>query len=498
MQRTRRNAAEALVLASSRDRLAGDIADASRLLELAAAFDGAVPRLAEEQQALQARRQELEAERERERLAAELQKRKRSVLNFARAGQFSDARAELERVEGQLPATDPFLTQDVPEAFAGGYRTLAAGAARTGEYERALRLAQAGLEYQPEDAGLLDARDRYAAQIAAAAAAPAPKPAPKPAPPPAGPDPVALERQVRAALTSRDPLPLEQVQATLRELRGALDGDDAAIADRLVPEALQTLGTMGSGRAAQQRRDRLLALFPGEPRIAAFQVVPPAPVAPSDPCGRNLASYGRRPQGRCQDVLADGGGAGPQLVVVPDGSVPGFAITRYEISIGEYNTWCATASGCTSLNGDPGMPATGVSLDDARAYATWLTGQTGYRYRIPTKEEWVYAASAGGNTGSNFNCRLRVGGALIRGSALEPQRSPSDQNAWGLLHHVGNAREWVLVGSGAEAVGGAFSDDLGDCNVQAAVRQDGSGDDRTGLRLLREHGGTGGAGRGGE
>jgi formylglycine-generating enzyme required for sulfatase activity len=39
-------------------------------------------------------------------------------------------------------------------------------------------------------------------------------------------------------------------------------------------------------------------------------------------------------------------------------------------------------------------PVVKVSWRDARAYAAWLSQETGEHYRLPTDEEWAHAAAS--------------------------------------------------------------------------------------------------------
>jgi formylglycine-generating enzyme required for sulfatase activity len=75
----------------------------------------------------------------------------------------------------------------------------------------------------------------------------------------------------------------------------------------------------------------------------------------------------------------------------------GVAIMTRQVSQAEYAA-CVAAGACKPLDAahrkdaSPDLPATGISWSDASAYAAWLSGSTGQRYRLPRYAEWIYAA----------------------------------------------------------------------------------------------------------
>jgi formylglycine-generating enzyme required for sulfatase activity len=73
----------------------------------------------------------------------------------------------------------------------------------------------------------------------------------------------------------------------------------------------------------------------------------------------------------------------------------GFDIMRDEVSAAEYAT-CVADGACEATEGggaSPTLPVTGVSYRDATAYAAWLSAKTGETWRLPTDEEWAFAAA---------------------------------------------------------------------------------------------------------
>ncbi len=235
---------------------------------------------------------------------------------------------------------------------------------------------------------------------------------------------------------------------------------------------------------AREVKARVMTYLPDEPLIANIEI------SDRDPCKkRNLEGQGTRNRSWCEDPLTEGNITGPQLVVVPQPSQQAhkFAISRTEIKIADYNQFC-TYTGCQKLNEQRGsLPATNLSVAQAKAYAEWLSAQSGRTYRLPTVEEWHYAAMTDdyGGVDANINCTVdsrgvRLGEKLLSALSGRP-------NSWGLYNHVGNAREWAEREDGTlVAVGGAHTDPKSECSIEKSVAHSGQPDPVTGFRIVRQ------------
>ncbi|MXX73984.1 MAG: formylglycine-generating enzyme family protein [Holophagales bacterium] len=176
-----------------------------------------------------------------------------------------------------------------------------------------------------------------------------------------------------------------------------------------------------------------------------------------------------------RDSLASGGD-GPEMVVVPAGSFrmgcvsgvdcyPGreepvhevtiprpFAVGSHEVTFAEWDA-CVSAGGCEHRPDDRGWgrdrrPVINVSWQDAQEYVSWLSGETGAAYRLPSEPEWEYAARAGSNTAYAWGDEIGSGRANCAGcrGGWSHQTAPAGSfspNSWGLHDMHGNVWEWV-------------------------------------------------------
>jgi hypothetical protein len=199
--------------------------------------------------------------------------------------------------------------------------------------------------------------------------------------------------------------------------------------------------------------EALAALFDADARLAARW--------------RKLAS-----QRQAGQPLRDLGGPPMRILRVGDAWL---AISEHEVTRTEYGRFVAAtrraSQQCRQLGAplslvkprtwrEPGFSQSGehpvvcVSYDDARAYAAWLSQQTGRRYRLPSASEW--RAAAAGVAVSGSACRLgNVYGRDGRDFNLRERHDCSDgaedtrpvraypASAQGLFDLVGNVAEWV-------------------------------------------------------
>ena len=188
------------------------------------------------------------------------------------------------------------------------------------------------------------------------------------------------------------------------------------------------------------------------------------------------------------DQLSDGSAA-PVLVVIPAGAFEygaapneaaadqdrprrtalierSFAIGAYPVTTEEFEAY-ARATGWRPraelvwLSGR--KPVINVRQAEARDYCTWLSHETGQRYRLPTELEWEYACRAGAATAFPQGNRITPGEALYNASqgfdALHPKRprllsrcfvrcgaaevGRYPPNRWGLHDMTGNVWEYT-------------------------------------------------------
>ena len=132
-------------------------------------------------------------------------------------------------------------------------------------------------------------------------------------------------------------------------------------------------------------------------------------------------------------------------------TVKPFAIGKYEVTFEEYDRFAINAGKILPHDQNWGrgkQPVMNVSWDDAKAYAKWLSDQTGKRYRLPTESEWEYAARSGAKqkawAGTSEESQLENYAVFIKNSdnktAVVGTRSRND---FGLHDMSGNVFEWV-------------------------------------------------------
>lgn len=140
---------------------------------------------------------------------------------------------------------------------------------------------------------------------------------------------------------------------------------------------------------------------------------------------------------------------GNDYLSIPVGFERGYRIGKYGVTVRLWEA-CRKAGAC----GEAGEKASPARMDhpvvrvdwhQARDFARWFSKATGRRWRLPTEQEWFYAAAEG----KGFRVEARPQDLLPgpRGAAPAKQTWPAGhfgENAWGMADISGNVWEWTL------------------------------------------------------
>ena len=132
------------------------------------------------------------------------------------------------------------------------------------------------------------------------------------------------------------------------------------------------------------------------------------------------------------------------------------AIMRHQVTAADYRR-CVDHGACLPVDGEAASdrPIVKVSWRDAQAYVAWLSRATAASFRLPTDEEWAYAAASrraddalpddayadpGRRALARYDADTSRAGTLDRG----PQPIGSfGANEHGLVDMAGNVWEWT-------------------------------------------------------
>ena len=145
----------------------------------------------------------------------------------------------------------------------------------------------------------------------------------------------------------------------------------------------------------------------------------------------------------------------------------------------DYATYCSRTAHCTPPTGAGEYPVTGLSIEDARAYVTWLSQVTGAPYRLPTDTEWTHTAVLAVRTGAR-SPRRRVTIGWYRDNSLGRTHpvaaKPGD--AIGLKDFFGNAAEWASANDAFVTRGGSYRSPANTLGPATRAEQDDSWNER--------------------
>jgi serine/threonine-protein kinase len=143
----------------------------------------------------------------------------------------------------------------------------------------------------------------------------------------------------------------------------------------------------------------------------------------------------------------------PQETPAHPVTVEPFSMDRTEVSNSEYAEFVAEMkrpapthwAGNRPPFGQEMWPVVNISFDDANAFAAWRSKRDGVSYRLPTEEEWEYAARNGERAdlypwGPDWQDGVAV---LKEATPASVGSRPVGKNMWGVYDLIGNVWEWT-------------------------------------------------------
>ena len=126
-----------------------------------------------------------------------------------------------------------------------------------------------------------------------------------------------------------------------------------------------------------------------------------------------------------------------------------FWILETEVS---QEMWNAVMEFNPSRNKGNQNPVESVSLEDCLEFANRLNrmgfAPKGFRFALPTEEQWEYACRAGTTTAFNWDANVPDKTKMLyketrpMSGLTDPANKPNNKNAWGLVNMHGNVFEW--------------------------------------------------------
>lgn len=151
---------------------------------------------------------------------------------------------------------------------------------------------------------------------------------------------------------------------------------------------------------------------------------------------------------------------------IPDEEVPehlveleSYYLSKYEVTNKEYQEFVLDSAytppehwkGNNFPINTEDYPVTKVSWEDANNYCKWRSKKDGISYRLPTEEEWEYAAR--GNTNNHFPWGNLWKEGLANIAVADENRNPlpinqapnitTDKSPFGIFSMAGNISEWT-------------------------------------------------------